>query len=157
MPGYAKEYGALSLDVIKALYRISPPTIDRILKPLRAKYRLRGRCTTKPGTLLRKQIPIKTDQWDEFKPGFVEADTAAHCGEKIEGDYANTVDLIDIATGWTEQGASWGKGEAGVLAALKDMEERIPLPVLGFDMRGYWNRSISIQKLNALSKNNLKN
>jgi len=133
MPGYAKEYGALSLDVIKALYKISAPTIDRILKPLRAKYRLRGRCTTKPGTLLRKQIPIKTDQWNEFKPGFVEADTVAHCGDKIEGDYANTVDLVDIATGWTEQGASWGKGEIGVLAGLKDMEARIPFPILGFD------------------------
>jgi len=133
MPGYAKEYGALSLDVIKMLYRISAPTIDRILKPLRAKYRLRGRCTTKPGTLLRKQIPIKTDQWNEFKPGFVEADTVAHCGDKSEGDYANTVDLVDIATGWTEQAASWGKGEIGVLAALKDIEARIPFPVLGFD------------------------
>ena len=133
MPGYAKEYGALSLDVIKALYKISAPTIDRILKPLRAKYRLRGRCTTKPGTLLRKQIPIKTDQWNEFKPGFVEADTVAHCGDKIEGDYANTIDLVDIASGWTEQAASWGKGEIGVLAGLKDMEARIPFPVLGFD------------------------
>jgi hypothetical protein len=133
LPGYVKEYGALALDVVKALYRISPPTIDRILKPLRAKYRLKGRCTTKPGTLLRKQIPIKTNQWDEFKPGFVEADTVAHCGDKIEGDYANTVDLVDIATGWTEQGASWGKGEIGVLAGLKDMESRIPFPILGFD------------------------
>lgn len=133
MPGYVKEYGALSLDVAKALYRISPPTIDRILKPLRAKYRLKGRCTTKPGTLLRKQIPIKTDQWNESKPGFVEADTVAHCGEKSEGDYANTIDLVDIATGWTEQAASWGKGEIGVLAGLKDMESRIPFPILGFD------------------------
>jgi len=133
MPGYAKEYGALPLNVIKALYKISPPTIDRILKPLRAKYKSRGRCTTKPGTLLRKQIPIKTNQWDEFKPGFVEADTVAHCGDSIEGDYANTVDLVDIATGWTEQGAAWGKGEIGVLAALKDMESRIPFPILGFD------------------------
>lgn len=133
MPGYAKEYGALPLDVIKLLYRISPPTIDRILKPLRAKYRLRGRCTTKPGTLLRKQIPIKTDQWNESRPGFVESDTVAHCGGSTEGDYVNTVDLVDIATGWTEQGACWGKGEAGVLAALKDIEERIPFPILGFD------------------------
>lgn len=133
MPGYAKEYGALPLDVIKLLYRISPPTIDRILKPLRAKYRLRGRCTTKPGTLLRKQIPIKTDQWNESRPGFVESDTVAHCGDSIEGNYVNTVDLVDIATGWTEQGACWGKGEAGVLAALKDIEERIPFPILGFD------------------------
>jgi len=133
MPGYAKEYGALKLDVIKALYKISAPTIDRILKPLRVKYRLRGRCTTKPGTLLRKQIPIKTDQWNEFKPGFVEADTVAHCGDKTEGDYANTIDLVDIASGWTEQAASWGKGEIGVLAGLKDMEARIPFPILGFD------------------------
>ena len=133
MPGYVKEYGALSLDVAKALYKISPPTIDRILKPLRAKYRLRGRCTTKPGTLLRKQIPIKTNQWDEFKPGFVEADTVAHCGDKIEGDYANTVDLVDIASGWTEQAVAWGKGEIGVLAGIKDIESRIPFPILGFD------------------------
>jgi hypothetical protein len=133
MPGYAKEYGALPLDVIKALYRISPPTIDRILKPLRAKYRLKGRCTTKPGTLLRKQIPIKTNQWDESRPGFVEADTVAHCGESTEGDYANTVDLVDIATSWNEQRAVWGKGEIGVLAALKDIESSIPFPVLGFD------------------------
>jgi len=133
MPGYVKEYGALSLDVIKALYRISPPTIDRILKPLRAKYRLRGRCTTKPGTLLRKQIPVKTDQWDESRPGFVEADTVAHCGESTEGDYVNTVDVVDIATSWSEQRAVWGKGEIGVLAALKEIESSIPFPVLGFD------------------------
>jgi len=133
MPGYAKEYSALSLDVIKALHRISPSTIDRILKPLRAKYRLRGRCTTKPGTLLRKQIPIKTNQWDESRPGFVESDTVAHCGDSIEGDYAHTVDLVDIATGWTEQAACWGKGEIGVLSALKDIESRMPFPILGFD------------------------
>ena len=133
MPGYVKEYGALSLDVIKALHRISPPTIDRILKPLRAKYRLKGRCTTKPGTLLRKQIPIKTDQWNESKPGFIEADTLAHCGESLAGDFAYTVDTVDIATGWTEQAAVWGKGEIGVLAALKDIEVRLPFPVLGFD------------------------
>jgi len=133
MPGYVKEYGALSLDVIKALYRISPPTIDRILKPLRAKYRLRGRCTTKPGTLLRKQIPVKTDQWDESRPGFVEADTVAHCGESTEGDYVNTVDVVDIATSWSEQRAVWGKGEIGVLAALKEVESSMPFPVLGFD------------------------
>jgi len=133
MPGYVKEYGALALDVIKALNRISPPTIDRILKPLRAKYRLRGRCTTKPGTLLRRQIPIKTNQWDESRPGFVEADTVAHCGESTEGDYANTVDLVDIATSWNEQRAVWGKGEIGVLNALKDIESSVPFPVLGFD------------------------
>jgi hypothetical protein len=133
MPGYAKEYGALPLDVIKALCRISPPTIDRILKPLRKKYRLKGRCTTKPGTLLRKQIPVKTNQWDESKPGFIEADTLAHCGESTEGDYVNTVDAVDIATGWTEQRAVWCKGDIGVLASIKEIESSMPFPILGFD------------------------
>lgn len=133
MSGYVKEYGALELDGIKFLFRISPPTIDRILKPLRAKYRLKGRCTTKPGSLLRREIPIKTDQWDESRPGFIEADTLAHCGESLAGDFVYTVDAVDIATEWTEQGAAWGKGEIGVLAALKDIESRIPFPVLGFD------------------------
>jgi len=133
MPGYAKEYGALGLNIIKLLYRMSPATIDRILKPLRFKYRGRGRSTTKPGTLLRKQIPIKTNQWDESRPGFVETDTVAHCGESTEGVYANTVDLVDIATGWNEQRAVWGKGETEVLEQLKDIEEMLPFPLLGFD------------------------
>lgn len=131
--GYIREYGALEASAVKALRAISPPTIDRILKPLRAKHKLKGRCTTKPGTLLRRQIPIKTNQWNESHPGFVEADTVAHCGDKIDGDYVYTINLLDLATGWTEQGASWGKGEAGVLTALKDIESRIPFPILGFD------------------------
>jgi hypothetical protein len=133
MPGYAKEYGALELNIIKLLYRMSAATIDRILEPLRFKYRGRGRSTTKPGTLLRKQIPIKTNQWDETKPGFVETDTVAHCGDSTEGVYANTVDLVDIATGWNEQRAVWGKGETEVLEQLKDIEEVLPFPLLGFD------------------------
>lgn len=133
MSGYAKEYGALELKTIKLLYRISPATIDRLLKELRVKYRGRGRSTTKPGTLLRKQIPIKTNQWDESRPGFVETDTVAHCGDSTEGVYVNTVDLVDIATGWNEQRAVWGKGETEVLKQLKDIEAMLPFPLLGFD------------------------
>jgi hypothetical protein len=133
MPGYAKEYGALPINVIKLLYRVSPATIDRILKPIRFQYRGRGRSTTKPGTLLRKQIPIKTNQWDESRPGFVETDTVAHCGDTTEGVYANTVDVVDIATSWTEQRAVWGKGETEVLEQLKDIEASLPFPLLGFD------------------------
>lgn len=74
---YSREFGGLSLEVVKALRKISPASIDRLLKPLRVKYKTRGRSTTKPGTLLRKQIPIKTEQWDEARPGFLEADTVA--------------------------------------------------------------------------------
>lgn len=121
LPYYAQEFGALSLKVIKALLKISPATIDRIFKPIRVKYTKRGRSTTEPGTLLRKSIPIKTNQWDETRPGFLEADTVAHCGNTVAGMFIYTVNLVDIATGWTEQHAVWGKGEDGVLEQIKDV------------------------------------
>jgi hypothetical protein len=133
LPCYVQLFGALSADVTQALLNISPPTIDRILQPIRIHYTKRGKSTTKPGTLLRKQIPIKTNQWDESRPGFLEADTVAHCGESTAGMYVNTIDLVDIATGWTEQRAVWGKGETGVLQQLKLIEESLPFPILGFD------------------------
>jgi hypothetical protein len=133
LPGYVQFFGELSTNVMQALLNISPPTIDRILKPIRIQYTKRGKSTTKPGTLLRKQIPIKTNQWDESRPGFLEADTVAHCGESTAGMYVNTIDLVDIATGWTEQRAVWGKGETGVLEQLKLIEESLPFPILGFD------------------------
>lgn len=133
LPGYVKLFGELSFEVTSALLKISPPTIDRILKPIRSHYTKRGRSTTKPGTLLRKQIPIKTNQWDESRPGFLEADTVAHCGESTAGMYVNTLDFVDIATGWTEQRAVWGKGETEVLAQIKHIEKNLPFPILGFD------------------------
>lgn len=133
LPSYTKEFGAPSYQAIKALYRISPATIDRILKPLRAKYRTHGRCATKPGTLLRQHIPIKTNQWDESKPGFLEADTIAHCGDSLLGNFVYTIDTVDIATAWTEQRAVWGKGETGVLEQIKDIEASVPFLLLGFD------------------------
>ncbi|HOZ62652.1 MAG TPA: hypothetical protein PK914_11075 [Smithellaceae bacterium] len=133
MPKYSEHFGQLSEEVIHALSTISPATIDRILQPVRIQYRGRGKSTTKPGTLLRKQIPINTNQWETFRPGYVEADTVAHCGESLCGMFAYTVDLTDIATGWTEQRAVWGKGETGVLEQIKDVEKMIPFPLLGFD------------------------
>ena len=133
LPGYALFFEPLSLDAIKALKRISPATIDRLLKPARMEYKRHGRSTTKPGTLLRRQIPVKVNQWDETRPGFLEADTVAHCGDTTAGVYVNTLDFVDIATGWTEQRAVWGKGERGVLEQIKDVELFLPFPLLGFD------------------------
>jgi hypothetical protein len=133
LPAYVKEFGMLSLEVVQSLRRISPATLDRLLQPSRVKYKGRGRSTTKPGTLLRKQIPIKTNQWDEEKPGFLEADTIAHCGETLLGQFAYTIDTVDIATGWTEQRAVWGKGETEVLKQIHDIEDSLPFPLLGFD------------------------
>jgi hypothetical protein len=133
LPGYIKSYGPISEKTAVALITISPSSIDRILNPVRAEYTKHGRATTKPGTLLRKHIQVKTNQWDESRPGFLEADTVAHCGSSTEGMYANTVDCVDIATGWTEQRAVWGKSYQGVIDQIKDIEQSLPFPILGFD------------------------
>jgi hypothetical protein len=133
LPGYGQYFGQLSEEVTNALLSISPATIDRLLKPIRIQYKKRGRSTTKPGTLLRNQIPILTNQWNESRPGFLEADTVAHCGESLSGMFAYTIDTVDIATTWTEQRATWGKGETGVLKQIEDIERALPFPLLGFD------------------------
>jgi len=133
LPGYSQCFGELPAEVRDALLKISPATIDRLLRPVRVQYQGRGRSATKPGTLLRNQIPIQTNQWDESRPGFLEADTVAHCGEFLSGSFVYTIDTVDIATGWTEQRAIWGKGETAVLQQLKDIEKALPFPLLGFD------------------------
>jgi len=121
-------------DIVKyQLLEISAATIDRLMKPSRSKYNKHGLCTTKPGSIIKKQIPIKTNQWDERKPGFLEADTVAHCGSSTAGTFISTVNWVDISTTWTEQRAVWGKGETGVCMAIQDMEQSTPFPVLGFD------------------------
>jgi hypothetical protein len=133
LPSYGATFGTLSAPVRMALQRISSATLDRLLKPVRIQYKKRGRATTKPGTLLRKQIPLKTNQWDETRPGFLEADTVAHCGDSMAGLFVFTLDCVDIATGWTEQRAVWGKGETGVLEQIRNIEQSLPFPLLGFD------------------------
>ena len=116
------------------LLRISAASIDRLLKPERRKHALRGRAGTKPGTLLKKQIPIRTfAEWDEQRPGFVEIDLVAHDGGVGAGDYCQTLDLTDIATTWTETMAVRNKAQAWVFAALKEMRQRLPFPLLGID------------------------
>ena len=133
LPHYAQTYAPLDLKVIKALKSISHATIDRILKPIRPKFKKRGISCTKPGSLLRKHIPIKTDQWDEFNPGCLESDTVHHCGESTEGQYVLTVNYDDIATQWTEQRAVWGKGETAVFQQTQDVENSLPFAIRAFD------------------------
>lgn len=115
------------------MFKISHSTIDRYLKPYRKRYKKAGLSTTKPGSLLKKHIPIKTNQWDETVPGFLEADTVAHCGSSLSGQFVYTVNTVDIATGWTEQRAVFGKGEYGVFNAIEDIENTLPFKLRGFD------------------------
>ena len=133
IPHYIKRYGPVDQYVLDALETISPATIDRIFKPIRPKFKKKGRCGTKPGSLLRNQIPIKTSQWEETIPGHIESDTVHHCGDNLAGQYVLTVNYDDIATGWTEQRAVWGKGELGVLKQTEDVENSLPFKILGFD------------------------
>jgi hypothetical protein len=123
----------LSEKDVKLLSEISSSTIKRLLRKLRAKHKKLGLSTTKPGSLLKKQIPIKLNQWDESRPGFIEADTVAHCGSSLSGQFVYTLNIVDIATGWTEQRALWGKGKTGVFEALKNIRKSLPFKILGFD------------------------
>ena len=130
---YQIDNGYLPIDLIKKLLKISPPTIDRLLKPIKRLYQGKGRCTTKPGLLLKHHIPVKTKQWDEFRPGFLETDTVAHCGGSVEGHYAVTTNTVDIASGWTEQRATYGKGFREIAQEIEDMEKSLPFIILGID------------------------
>ena len=130
LPNYP---GILNPAVTKALTKVSPATMDRLLRTTRRSHKRSGLSTTRPGSLLRSQIPIKTGQWDETLPGYLEADTVAHCGGSMLGQFTNTVDTVDILTQWTEQRAVWGKGETATLEQVDDIEQSLPFPLLGFD------------------------
>ena len=133
LPHYEKENGLLDDIVRGQLNTISAATIDRILKPARIQHPGKGRSGTKPGRLLKNQIPIKTDHWDVTKPGYVEADTVAHCGDSLAGSFVWSLTLTDIHTTWTENRATWNKGSAGVLRQIKSIEKSLPFRLLGFD------------------------
>ena len=131
LPFYNKH--PLPDTVREQLMNISPATIDRLMASSRAKFNKQGLATTKPGSLLKKHIPVKTNQWNEQEPGFLEADTVAHCGNSVSGMFVHTINCVDIASQWTEQRAIWGKGEIGVIKAIKSIENHLPFPLKGFD------------------------
>jgi hypothetical protein len=133
LPSYEASYELLSEEVKKKLLSMSASTLDRLLKPFRVHYKRHGLTGTKPGYLLKNQIPIKTEHWDVTKPGFMEADTVAHCGNSIAGEYAWSITLTDILTGWTEIRATFGKGEGGVVEQIENIEKNLPFELLGFD------------------------
>lgn len=129
LPYYPK---SLSEKTRQDLGCISASQMDRLLAPFKAKHRKRL-CGTKPGTLLKTQIPIKTDHWDIHQPGYMEADTVAHCGTSLEGDFIWSVVLTDIHSGWTSLRGVWNKGAHGVIEAIREMEKALPFELKGFD------------------------
>lgn len=121
-------------EVREKLIEVSPATIDRLLAPLRKRYQLKARSNTKPGTLLKHQIPIRTfSDWDELRPGFVEVDLVSHEGGDPKGDYIQTLDMTDVCTAWTETEAVKNKAQVWVFAGIEKAKERFPFEILGID------------------------
>jgi hypothetical protein len=132
LPFYGEAYSVLEQKVYNGLLSMSASTIDRMLAQLRTKYK-RSFGGTKPGSILKKHIAVKTDQWNEDRPGFLEADTVAHCGTSLSGSFVWSLTMTDIWSGWTENRAVWNKGATGVLGQISDIEKCLPFLILGFD------------------------
>ena len=123
----------MSPEVEEKVLSISPSTIDRYLRAKKKRLRRRLYGRTKPGTLLRHKIPIKTDSWDVARPGFMEADLVSHCGGVAQGEFIYSLNLTDIFSGWVETEAVMGKGQRGIVQALGRISERLAFAVLGID------------------------
>jgi hypothetical protein len=129
-------YGELTLvpTVDKLVRQASRPTLARLLGPARAHYPRRGATLTRPGSVLKHEIPIRTcAEWTDARPGFLAVDLVAHCGSSTEGFYLCTLCAVDIATAWVELEAVWGKGQARVGGAVHRVRTRLPMPLLGLD------------------------
>lgn len=134
MVSILKREGELTIreETERELSQVSASTIDRICRRWRLRPRRHGLSTTKPSTVLKNAIPLKTfSEWEGVKPGFVEVDLVAHCGESTEGFYLYTLSAVDVATGWYEPVVVWGKGQNRVGGAVYDVQKRLPVPLLG--------------------------
>lgn len=121
-------------DKIELLLEISATTIDRILQGEKRKVFGKGRTTTRPGTLLKHNIPIQVfTRWDERKPGFAEVDLVAHCGPTARGEFAYTLNFIDLCLCWNECRAFLGRGQYRAFEAMQVIKGRLPISLLGVD------------------------
>lgn len=130
---WIRQHFNLSPQLEHQLLAISPRQMDRRLKAHKhiVKRRLYG--TTRPGSLLKHMIPIKTDHWDVTTPGYLEIDLVSHSGASAAGEFIHTLDCVDIATCWVERRAVMGKGLFGILDALRDIEGKLAFPLKGID------------------------
>lgn len=130
---WAKQHFPISPQVERQLRAISPSTIDRHLRTRKRRLRRRLYGRTKPGTLLKHHIPIKTEHWNVTVPGFTEIDLVSHSGDSAEGDFLQSLNLTDIHSGWAESRAVMGKSQIVVRDALEVMRTRLPFPLRGLD------------------------
>ena len=131
-----KQFNEINIDknTEEKLLSISPATIDRLLKKEKQKFNLKVRALTKPGTLLKHSIPIRTfADWNERVPGFVEVDLVGHDGGILKGDFLYSLDVTDIHTGWTETRAIRNKAQIWTIEALKEITKSFPFLIRGID------------------------
>jgi hypothetical protein len=128
----AKEELFIRDDTAIELGQLSASTIDRITRRWRQGQRGQGLSLTKPCTTLKNAILIKTfSEWENSRPGFIQVDLVAHCGDRVDGFYLNTLSAVDVATGWFEPIAVWGRGQERVGAAIHQLRQLLPMPMLG--------------------------
>jgi hypothetical protein len=130
---HVRQRWRVSAAVERQVRQISARQIDRLLQADKRQVRRRLYGRTKPGTLLKHQVPLRTDRWDVTVPGFTEADLVAHSGDRADGDFAYTVNQTDIVTTWVETQAVLGKSQVRVQQALEAMRQRLPFALLGID------------------------
>jgi hypothetical protein len=130
---WARRRLRLSAPVCRQLRAISARQIDRRLAATRRQLTTRRYGRTKPGTLLKHHIPLKTDHWDVTMPGFTELDLVAHAGHRADGEFAHSLNVTDIHTTWVETRAVLGRGEGRVQAALEEIRQTLPFRLRGID------------------------
>ena len=123
----------LDESTASSLLSMSPRTIDRLLRSHRNTLRRRIYGRTKPGTLLKHNVPIRSERWDVHEAGWCEVDTVAHCGPSGKGEFVSSVNLTDVASTWTETRAVLGKGRRHVVAALEAIRTAMPVAMRGID------------------------
>jgi hypothetical protein len=131
-----ERHGELRLapEVKNKLLQMSRATIDRRPQRARSTRPLRGRTTTRPGSLLKSAIPIRTfADWDDARPGFLEIDLVAHCGETTAGEYLHTLSAVDIDTRWYEPVALPNRSQKATFEGICTLRRRLPFPLLGLD------------------------
>ncbi len=123
----------VTAEIVADLTLMSASTIERYLKIIRFQSRPHGISTTRAGHFAKNRIPIRIHDWNRQEPGHFEADTVAHCGDNISGEYAHSITATDIATTWTENRAIYTKASGGVVEQLKDIESTLPFSVRSVD------------------------
>ena len=130
---WARRRFALAPAFEQQLLALSPRQMDRRLSPYKRQIQRRLYGRTKPGTLLKHHIPLKTDRWDVTTPGFSEVDLVSHSGNSGEGEFIHSLNLTDIHTTWVETRAVMGRGQARVCGALDEMRQALPFTLTGID------------------------